>query len=72
MSAVANACIALASGRMAEVAGWLGEHDDRHHCSNVSATILRNLRLRPHNAAAGEFVDGLGTTRASMCRRPGV
>ena len=72
MSAVANAYIALATGRMAEVAGWLGEHDDRDHYSNVSATILRNLRLRLYNAAAGEFVDGLGITHASMYLRPGL
>ena len=42
-SAVANAYVANAVGRMAEVAGWLGERG-RRAVHSLSTTILRTLR----------------------------
>ena len=59
ISTVPNAYIALAAGRLAKVAGWLGKTEDSAYYDNVSQTIRTNLRTKLYNSSSGAFVDGL-------------
>jgi alpha-L-rhamnosidase len=59
ISAVPNAYVALAAGKLSKVAGWLERTADAQYYGNVSATILTNLRTKLYNRSSGAFVDGL-------------
>ena len=65
VGAVPNAYIALAAGRLSQIAGWLGETRDEEFYGNVSATILVNMREQLYDASTGAFVDGLGGKAAA-------
>lgn len=59
VSTVANAYIALAARRVAEMARWLGKSADAEYYVNVSDSILEALRDRLYNETSGSFHDGL-------------
>jgi len=59
VSTVANAYIAFAAGKVAQMATWLGKHQEATYYQSVSDRILMNLRARLYNATEGSFSDGL-------------
>ena len=46
VSTIANAYVALAATRVAEMAMWLGKTDDAKTYSDVAATILSTLQTK--------------------------
>eukprot|EP01052_Picozoa_sp_SAG31_P006242 SAG31_NODE_285_length_18479_cov_9.871980_7_plen_69_part_00 len=58
VSAVPNAYIALAAGRLGRIAGWLGKDSDAVYYNNISKTILATMRAQLFDAESGSFADG--------------